>query len=98
MEPLTKVYDGWKSRPVGFVFFTVIHFILIKEKEMKVQERDICFGKQFVGRRKVRICNICKGHIPIGSKVANGECLGHPGIKSYLLDLGSSHPQAPKVK
>ncbi len=59
----------------------------------KMKTRKIIVDGKTVTTRKVRICNVCNGHVPVTKKVAEGECLGHPGTQDYLLSLGSSHPQ-----
>ncbi len=59
----------------------------------KMEMRNIIVGGNVVKTRKVRICNVCGGHAPVTKKVAEGECQGHTGVKSYFLSLGNSHPQ-----
>jgi hypothetical protein len=69
---------------------------------MKVEVRDIYIQGNFHSTCEVEICTICGGHRPVTKKVADGECLGHPGMKPYLLSLGEVYPQykkeAKKVK
>ena len=62
----------------------------------KTEVRSIHIQGRFFGNREVEICTVCDGHRPVTKKVADGECLGHPGVKSYLLPLGEELPQAPR--
>lgn len=64
---------------------------------VKTEAREIYIQGKFVGTKNVEICSICGGHRPVTKKVADGECLGHPGVKNYLLPLGEAHPQPKKV-
>lgn len=59
----------------------------------KKEIRSIYIQGRFVGVREVEICTICDGHGPVTKKPADGECLGHPGVKKYLLSLGEELPQ-----
>lgn len=59
----------------------------------KIESRDIFIQGRFVRTANVKICHICGGHAPVTKKTADGECVGHPGVKDYLLSLDSSHPQ-----
>lgn len=62
----------------------------------KTEVRDIFIHGKFHSTLKVEVCTICDGHRPVTKKVADGECLGHPGVKNYLLPLGEAYPQRKK--
>jgi len=62
----------------------------------KMEVRSICIDGRFVMSKDVEICTVCNGHRPVTKKPADGECLGHAGVKEYLLPLGEQMPQAPR--
>ncbi|MGW8177458.1 MAG: hypothetical protein ACWGQW_01470 [bacterium] len=62
----------------------------------KLEVRDIYIQGKFHSTKQVEICTICGGYRPVTKKVADGECVGHPGVKSYLLPLGEQQPQRKK--
>lgn len=62
----------------------------------KIEVRDIFIQGKFHSTLPVEVCNVCHGHRPVTKKVADGECVGHPGVKDYLLVLGETQPQRKK--
>lgn len=62
----------------------------------KTEVRDIYIQGRFHSTRQVEVCHICGGYRPVTKKVADGECLGHPGVSSYLLPFGEAYPQRKK--
>jgi hypothetical protein len=85
-ELLRKTIPTW--------FRNMGHVGLSRRKQMaKTEVRDVYIQGRFHSTHSVEICSICGGHRPVTKKVADGECLGHPGVKNYLLPLGETHPQ-----
>jgi hypothetical protein len=50
----------------------------------KFENRDIRVNGKFIRNARVKICLICDGHLPVTKKAADGECVGHQGLRRHL--------------